>query len=631
MTKPQPPAPPRREPGLLALGLGALGVVYGDIGTSPLYAVRECFVGSHGVEVTPANILGVLSLIIWAILLVVVVKYLSFVLQADHQGEGGVFALMARTLPRQARDRERAARWITTAGLLGAGLLLGDGIITPAISVQSAVEGLEVATDALASMVIPITVVILIALFWIQRRGTGPIGAMFGPVMLLWFSTIGALGAAWVVRNPEVLWAFSPHHAVAFLGEHGLHGALVLGAVMLCITGGEALYADLGHFGRRPIRLAWFTVAMPALLLNYLGQGAMLLERGAAGARNPFYALVPAQLLYPMVILATVAAVIASQAMISGIFSLTRQAVQLGFLPRLQIVHTSGSMEGQIYLPTVNVALMVGCVVLVVVFGSSSRLAAAYGVSVIGVMAITSVLFFQFARQRWGLFAAILLGTLFLLVDLSFLSANLVKVPDGGWFPLAVGAALFTLTTTWKRGRMLLGERVRSLTMEPQPFLDDIARSKPHRVRGTAVFMTLNPDIIPLSLLHHFKHNQVLHEQVVLLTILTEHVPEVPPERRAQVKNLGAGFFQVVARCGFMESPNVPEILSQCKEAGLVVSAATTSFFLGRETLRVTGASRMVRWRASLFAFLSQNARPPGTYFGIPANRVVELGAQLEL
>ncbi len=617
---------------LARLALGALGVVYGDIGTSPLYAARECFTGQHGVAATHDNVLGIISLILWSLILAIAVKYIGFIMRADHDGEGGVFALMARIVPASSLSRATGhAWWMVVLGLAGAGLLYGDGVITPAISVQSAVEGLEVATTALEPAVIPITVAILVALFLIQRRGTGRIGAMFGPAMLLWFAAIGIIGAVWVFRAPEILWAFDPRMAVRFFAQHGIHGVVVLGAVMLCITGGEALYADMGHFGRRPITIAWYAVAFPGLLLNYLGQGALLLTRGSEATHNPFYAMIPGTLLYPMVVVATLATVIASQALISGAFSLTRQAVQLGFLPRLHIVHTSGKLEGQIYVPAVNAALMVACVTIVIAFGSSSKLAAAYGIAVTGAMAITSLLFFSFARERWGLGWAVALLVLFLFVDLSFLSANIVKIPQGGWFPLAVAAAVFAVMTTWKRGRLLLGERVRESTLPIDTFLEDIDRSKPVRVPGTAVFMTLMKDVVPVALLHHFKHNQVLHEQVVLLTIVTDHVPDVPQDGRLTVRALGCGFFQVIAHYGFMQTPNVPEIMARAEQADVHTDLSTTSFYLGRETLIVSGTSRMNRWRAELFSVLSQNARPPTMYFGIPANRVVELGAQIQL
>ncbi|MDB4927668.1 MAG: trkD [Myxococcaceae bacterium] len=639
------PSPPRpgsaHAPGerahvqgsLVTLGLGALGVVYGDIGTSPLYAVKECFAPAHGVAPTVENVLGVLSLIVWSLLLVVSVKYVSFILRADNQGEGGVLALLALVGSRpEAGDRTRARAALVVLGLFGAALLYGDGIITPAISVLSAVEGLEVATTSVHPFIVPITVVILVGLFLVQKRGTAGIGAVFGPATLVWFLCIAAAGLPWIARRPEVLGAVNPIHALRFFEAHRGHGFLLLGSVVLCITGGEALYADMGHFGRKPIRWAWYTVVFPALLLNYFGQGAVLLERGEAARANPFFGLLSGWMVYPMVAIATVATVVASQALISGAFSLTQQAVQIGYCPRVTIVHTSGSAEGQIYIPEVNRILMVSCIALVLAFRESSHLAAAYGIAVTGTMSITSLLFFRLTRQwGWALWKSVALVALFLAIDLAFLGANIVKIAEGGWFPLLMAAAVFAVMTTWKTGRRSLRRHVIANTLPTELFLADVERTKPHRVKGTAVFMTSNPDGAPPVLLHHFKHNKVLHEQVILLSVQTRHVPEVPAAERIAFKQLGQGFWQVTATYGFMETPDVIECLTLCNARGLPVDPPSASFFLGRETLLTSGRSSMARWRKVLFAVLSRNARPANMFFNIPPNRVVELGTQIEL
>ena len=628
---------PRTAGDLTRLSIGALGIVYGDIGTSPLYAVKECFAVDHpdpahvALDVTRANVLGVLSLFFWALTLVIVVKYLSYVMRADNEGEGGTFALLALLRPKQA-EKTLGGVALVLLGLFGASLLGGEGIITPAISVLGAVEGLGEATHALAPYVVWIAVAIIVGLFVIQRRGTGGVGAIFGPTMLVWFATIAALGVRWIVRRPEVLRAVNPLHAVSFMAHHGGHGFLLLGSVVLCITGGEALYADMGHFGKAPIRAAWYAVVFPALVLDYFGQGALLLERGRVP--HPFFGLVDGWARYPLVAIATCAAVIASQALISGAFSLARAAVQLGFFPRVAIVHTSGTSEGQIYVPEVNWGLLVACVVLVFAFGSSSRLAAAYGIAVTGTMAITSILFYAVARERWGwsVFAAAPLVALFLAIDLSFLSANVVKLGGGGWVPLAIGAVVFTVMTTWRRGRAILGQSFVAQTLPLDVFMADVARAKPPRVVGTAVFMTSNPAGAPPVLLHHWKHNKVLHEQVLLLSIATRHVPEVPREERVrEVEDLGHGFYKVQASYGFMQSPNALELMDLCAERGLETRRADTSYFLGRETLLITEKKGMARWRKVLFAFLSRNARPANAFFQIPPNRVVELGTQIEL
>jgi KUP system potassium uptake protein len=624
-----------RGAALAGLALGALGVVYGDIGTSPLYALRECFAGSHSVAPTPENVLGVLSLVFWAMTFVVTFKYLSVVMRADNRGEGGILALMALV----GRHETTAAgrRSLLVVGLFGAALLYGDGVITPAISVLGAVEGVSVAAPALQGLVVPAASAILVALFLFQKRGTATVGAVFGPVMLVWFAAIAVLGVRGILLDPSVLRALDPSHGAAFFARNGGHGFLVLGAVVLVITGGEALYADMGHFGKRPIRTAWLLVAMPALLLNYLGQGAMLLHDPGA-ARNPFYLLAPPWALYPLVGIATLAAIVASQALISGAFSLTRQAVQLGYSPRVTIRHTSSREIGQIFLPEVNAALAVGTVALVLGFESSSRLAAAYGIAVTGTMTITTLLFHRVARDlwRWPRWKAWPLTVLFLAVDVSFFGANLVKIEEGGWFPIVAAAGVFAILSTWKRGRDVLAAKMREAGLPLDVFLAEVARKGPPRVPGTAVFMTGNVGTAPPVLLHQLKHLKVLHERVVLVSLLTEEVPTVAEAERAQVRDLGVGFFQVIARYGFMETPDVPaltESLQRRDRAGprLELRPMETTFFLGRETLLPTGRARMARWRKRLFVVLARNAQTASAFFGLPPNRVVEMGAQIEL
>jgi KUP system potassium uptake protein len=615
------------------LALAALGVVYGDIGTSPLYTLKECLHGEHALAVTRGNVLGVLSLIFWALTFVVTIKYLLFILRADNHGEGGILALLA-LIP---EDKERKKRNVGPGMLVllvvfGAALLYGDGVITPAISVLSAMEGLEVATPSLKPVVVPVTVVILLGLFLVQRHGTAGIGRVFGPVMVLWFSMIGVLGLAQIVQTPDVLAAINPAHAVMFFVQNRGHGFLVLGSVVLSITGAEALYADMGHFGRGPIRRTWIVVVFPALLASYMGQGAHLLH-DPTSVDNPFYSIVPAPLLYPAVAIATAATVVASQALISGAYSLTQQAVQLGFFPRVTIVHTSKHTEGQIYVPEINNFLLVACVGLVLAFRSSSALAAAYGIAVTGTMSITTVVYFVVCTKtwRWPLWKAAPLAGLFLLVDLSFFCSTAVKLPDGGWFPILMAAGIFVIMTTWQTGRRHLAEIMASAMMPLELFLEDLRNTKPTRVRGSAVFMASNPNGVPVILLHHFKHNQVLHDQVVLLTVVGQHVPEVPPERRLKVEELGHGFYRVTVTYGFMQMPDIPKALRDCAQAGLTLIPERTSYYLGRETLLPSGQSRMARWRKQLFAFISRNARPATAYFGLPPNRVVELGMQVDL
>jgi KUP system potassium uptake protein len=612
------------------LTLAALGVVYGDLGTSPLYAMKECFFGEHGMQVTPDNVLGVLSLIVWSLIVVISIKYLVFVMRADNRGEGGILALTALVTPLQSHKR---GRWLLIMlGLFGTALLYGDGMITPAISVLSAVEGLTVATPLFTPYVIPITIVILIGLFAIQRRGTGGIGKIFGPVMLLWFIVLGALGIVEVVHNPGVLAAVNPWHAVTFFSRNGWHGFLVLGSVFLVLTGGEALYADMGHFGRKPIQYAWFGLVLPGLLLNYFGQGALLISDPSAAA-NPFYRLAPSWALYPMVVLSTMAAVIASQALISGAFSLTMQAVQLGYSPRVEIAHTSETERGQIYIPAINWGLMLACIGLVLGFGSSTNLAAAYGVAVTTTMVVTTLLFAVVARERWqwSLAKVVPLAGTFMLIDLAFFAANIIKIPHGGWFPLVVGAVVFTLMSTWKKGRGIVAQRLHAGTLPPELFLQDVKNNSPIRVPGTAIFMYGDPNGTPPALLHSLKHYKALHQQVVFLGVSTDEVPHVGVADRVRVEVLGQGFFRITLRYGFMDEPDVPEALKLAKADGLDLRPGHTSFFLGRETLIATKRPGMAIWREKLFALMSRNARSATSFFRIPPNRVVELGAQIEI
>lgn len=626
----------RRVPertGLAALALGALGVVYGDIGTSPLYALRSCFRGPTGVEASQENVLGVLSLIFWALILIVSVKYIAFVLRADNRGEGGILALMALAFPERERaNATRAVRLFTILGIFGAALLYGDGLITPAITVLGAVEGLEVATPVFKSYTVPLAVVILVALFSVQRVGTGGVGRVFGWVMLVWFAAIAALGISQVWRAPEVLAAISPHHGVKFLLTGGWHGFHVLGSVFLVLTGAEALYADMGHFGRKPIRLAWYGVVLPGLFMNYLGQGALVLHHPEA-ATNPFYQLAPGWALYPLVGLATCAAVIASQALISGSFSLTMQAVQLGYAPRVDIAHTSSSERGQIYIPLLNWVLMVACVGLVAVFKTSDNLAAAYGIAVVLTMLITTCLFFFTARRLWGWSLPLAGGlcAVFLAVELAFLGANLIKLGHGGAFPLAIGLLGLTLMATWKTGRARLRQRLANSLLPIGDFLKSVMASAPVRVKGTSIFLAGNPEGTPLALAHSLKHNRVLHERVILLTVVIEEVPYVEEERRVEIKDLGNSFHRVIGRYGFMEEPRVPELLALCRAHGLKVREMEATFYLSRETVIASRRPGLASWRKHLFALMARNAQSATAYFRLPPNRVVELGMQVEI
>jgi KUP system potassium uptake protein len=632
---------------LWPLTLGALGVVYGDIGTSPLYALKECVHGEHAVAITSPNILGLLSLIFYSVMLVVSLKYLTYIMKADNQGEGGILALLA-LLPESAKKKTEGRLGILSALILfGAALLYGDGIITPAVSVLGAVEGLKIATQAFQPVIVPVAVVILVALFAMQRRGTDSIGRLFGPIMLLWFLTIGGLGAYHIAHNPSVIAALNPLWAVRFFLNNGAHGYAVLGAVVLCITGGEALYADMGHFGRKPIQIAWYAGVLPALILNYFGQGALLLRASPseveAIARNPFFALVgEGPWIYPLIILATCAAVIASQALISGAYSLTRQAVQLSILPRVTIMHTSRDAEGQIYIPEVNLALAIGCVALVLVFGDSSKLAAAYGIAVTGTMGITSLAYYAVARRRWGwsVWRAGIPIALFLAIDFAFLGANLLKFFHGGFVPVAVAGAIYFCMHTWKRGRALLARYFSQATRPLDEFLAHLCEGKfvdeamPQpivRVPGVAVFLTSNPNGTPPLLLHHVRHNKALHEYVMLVTVVTEHVPRVS-QGRLELEALDCGFFRLRIRVGFMETINVARAVAVAARAfRLPLDPDKATYYLGRETILATTKGEMNVHQERVFAMMTRNAQQAPRYFGIPPERVVEIGMQVDL
>jgi KUP system potassium uptake protein len=618
---------------VVILALGALGVVYGDIGTSPLYALRSCFSPRGGVSPTHENVLGLLSLIVWSLVLIVSVKYLAFVMRADNRGEGGILALLALAFPEREKASSPRTLWLlTAAGVFGAALLYGDGLITPAITVLGAVEGLEVVTPQLKAYIIPLTIVILVALFSVQRVGTGGVGKIFGWVMLVWFITLALLGVKQIFRVPEVWLAINPAHALSFFQNNGLTGFHQLGAVFLVLTGAEALYADMGHFGKRPIRIAWFALVLPALFLNYLGQGALVLENPDASS-NPFYRLAPSWALYPLVALATAAAVIASQALISGSFSLTMQAVQLGYMPRVAIEHTSSATRGQIYIPWINWGLMIACIGLVIGFRTSDNLAAAYGIAVVLTMIITTLLLFFAARRlwKWKAWQAGALCTLFLVADLAFLGANIAKIEHGGWLPLAIGVIGFTLMSTWKTGRRRLRQRLINSLLPIEDFLKEVTNSKPLRVPGTAVFLAGNPDGTPAALTHNFKHNKIIHKRVVLLTVLTDEVPFVERERRVAVTELGEEFYRVIGRYGFMEEPNALDLLKHCKPHGLNFREMETTFFLSRETIIPSERRGLARWRKRLFALMARNAQSANAYFHLPPNRVVELGLQVEI
>lgn len=620
------PAPP------VSLAVAAMGVVYGDIGTSPLYALRECFHESHGLPTTTDNILGIISLIVWSLVLVVTVKYLLFVMKADNDGEGGMLALMALSQRTHPVNLRKGLSLVTTLGLIGVAFLYSDGIITPAISVLSAVEGLTLATDFFNPYILPITLALVALLFTIQRRGSGKIGSVFGPIMLLWFATMALLGLASLIRTPAVLQASNPFYGLAFLTHHPGTGLLVLGGVFLVLTGAEALYADMGHFGRLPIQLGWFAVALPALLLQYFGQGALLMRDPAALA-NPFYHLAPDWMLYPLIALATVATIIASQAMLSGAFSLTLQAVQLGYLPPLRITHTSAQQHGQIYFGILNWLMFVGTAGLILSFGTSSNLAAAYGLAVSGSMVITTLLMYRVARSywQWNVPAAAMAVGLFFVIDLTFFSANAQKIPHGGWVPLLLGAAIFTVMSTWARGRAIVADHLRDQFPPLVQFVNEIVPAVQGRTAGRAVFLSQHPDVTPPALLQNVRHNKVLHEQVYLLTVRTEPVPYVPSGGPLDIVPLQNNLFQVVARCGFMERPDIPRVLARLGEHGHRLPVDETTFFLSRITFLATPKPGMAIWREKLFVLMSRNTQRASSYFHLPAEQVVEIGLVLEI
>ncbi|MEP6492034.1 MAG: KUP/HAK/KT family potassium transporter [bacterium] len=636
-----PADPNYRHPGLPVLTLSALGIVFGDLGTSPLYALQEAFHGTRGVAATPDNVLGVVSLFLWALLLMVSVKYVAVLMRAGNRGEGGILALLAVLLGDHKASIRRAS-WFVGLALLGTAMLYGDGVITPAISVLSAVEGLRIAAPGFDRLVVPITIAILVGLFAVQAYGSGRVGRAFGPVLALWFVVIAVLGVRSLAQYPAALAALNPLYGVRFFGRNGTHGFLALGAVVLCLTGGEALYADMGHFGPRPIRIAWYGLAMPALVVSYLGQAALLLQHPDAADR-PFYGTVPSWALYPMVVLATAATIIASQALIAAVFSLTRQAAQLGYSPRVEVVHTSRSSIGQIYLPGLNWILLLATIAIVLVFRSSDRLAAAFGLAVSATMTITTVLFAAVARVRWQWrwWQVIVVAGAFLVADASFVVANAFKFADGGWLPLVIGAVVFVVMSTWLAGRQLLSNATRERGLPIGDFLASLGINPPHRVRGIGVFLSEEGDAVPLVLLHHLKHNQVLHETVVLLTVVTEEVPRVPVSERVRVKAFALGFHGVEAHYGFMEQPDVPDVMLRaadlCAATGDAIlkrDLGRTTYYLGRVTVMPLSAEddrRMIRWRVKLFRLLKRNERSASLYFRIPANRVVELGTRVEL
>ena len=615
---------------LAALTLGAIGVVYGDIGTSVLYAVKEVF-GSGHVPFTPDNIYGILSIFFWTLTVIVSLKYVVLVLRADNNGEGGLIAMLA--LASQAvKDKPRLRKVLLAVGIFGTSLFYGDGVITPAISVLSAVEGLEVVSPHFKQYVIPLTLVVLFCLFAVQKRGTSGIGKFFGPVTLIWFLTIAVLGVSHIVTHPEILWAMSPHHAVGFMWAHPGISFIILGAVVLCVTGAEALYADLGHFGKRPIRLAWFGVAMPALTLNYFGQGALLLAEPEA-VKNPFFMMAPDWALVPLVVMATLATVIASQALITGAFSVTKQVIQLGYLPRLNILHTSVRDTGQIYIPLVNWGLFVAIVLAVVMFRSSSNLAAAYGIAVTLDMLTTTILTFFVIRFGWGYPLALCVAAtgFFFVVDLAFFASNLLKLFQGGWFPLMIGGGVFMLMMTWKQGRSLLNDKLRADAIDLKDFLESVFLSPPTRVDGTAVFLTAEPGAVPNALLHNLKHNKVLHRQNLFVTVRNHEVPWIGRDKRLQVEPLGHDCWQVVVQYGFKDDPDIPSALHQLRVQGCDVEPMTTSYFLSRDTIIPTIGSGMAPWREKLFAQMHHNASGAADFLHLPSNAVVELGSKIEI
>ncbi len=616
---------------LVTLSLAALGVVFGDIGTSPLYAIRECFHGEFSIPVTTPNVLGVLSLLIWALLLIVTLKYLTFIMKADNEGEGGILALTALIISHSKKNKSE--RWILVSlGLFGAALLYGDGMITPSISVLSAVEGIQIIAPSFGPLVIPVTIVILAGLFLFQHNGTAKVGAFFGPIILLWFTSIGLCGLVEIVKYPAILKAVFPWYGLEFLVNNHAKGFLVLGAVFLAVTGAEALYADMGHFGRRPIRLTWSLLVLPALLLNYFGQGAVLLSQPSM-SYNPFYALVPSWGVIPMVILATLATIIASQALITGVFSLTQQGIQLGYIPRLTVRHTSASHIGQIYVPAANWALMFSTIALVAGFGSSSKLASAYGVAVTATMLISAVLFYYVARDLWNwnrLGLNLLMG-MFMLIDLSFFGASMSKLFHGAWFPLVIGFALFTLMLTWKNGRKLLQKQIADRTLTIGEFVESLAIQQPQRVKGQAIYLTANPDVVPMALLHNMRHNKILHSEVGLLNFSTERTPRVPNSKKVEVIQLNYGMYKIIARYGFMEYPNIRQVLALANQQGMHFRTDAISYFLNREKIVTGMKSKMSVWRKKLFALMARNALSATSYYDLPSGQVIEIGVQVQI
>lgn len=620
--------PKRNLPGLV---VAAIGVVFGDIGTSPLYTIKEVFGGPHAVPLSADNVLGILSLIFWALIIVVSIKYVALIMRANNKGEGGILALTALALRTQKRG-SRGRLIVVVLGLFGAALFYGDGVITPAITVLSAVEGISVVTPALEHYILPIALVILVALFSIQRFGTARVGLTFGPIICVWFLTLGALGISEIAANPSVLAAMNPIYAVDFMRAQRLAGVLALGAVVLAITGAEALYADMGHFGLKPIRVAWYGLALPCLLLNYFGQGALVIAKPEA-VSNPFYLIAPQWGLVPLVVLATVAAIIASQAVISGAYSLTKQAVQFGYLPRMSIEHTSEAERGQVYIPFINWMMLSVVVALVLGFQSSSRLASAYGINVTAMMLIALALatLVVLRLAKWNFWLVAVGATLLFAVDFAFFSATSVKILQGGWFPIVLGLAAASIMMTWKRGREMLGERMKDYCPPLRPFLENLIQFPPLRVKGTAVFMNSSTSTVPSAMLHNLRHNKVLHERVVFLTVRTRDEPYVEHDEQARIEDLGGGFWRVIAYYGFMETPNIPRLLELCTEKGMPFEMAETSFFLGRESLLVIGLPGMAVWRERLYSFMQRNATRATDFFQIPPSRVVELGTQVEI
>ena len=620
-----------KKSGIAVLTLGAIGVVYGDIGTSPLYTMKEVFAPAHGIAVSPANVIGVVSLILWCLIVIISLKYVTLVLKADNRGEGGIMALTALAL-KSVTKNSRFYYPVMLMGMIGAGLFFGDGVITPAITVLSSIEGIEVATPAFKPYVIPVTLAVLAGLYWVQHRGTGGIGKWFGPIVLVWFSTLAGMGLVNIVENTEILAAFNPLYAFNFLRQNGWFAFVALGAVVLALTGAEALYADMGHFGRKPVRLAWFSVVFPALALNYLGQGAMLLSNPAA-ASNPFFNQLGAWSIYPLVALSTIAAVVASQATISGAFSVAQQAISLGFLPRMQILHTSDQEKGQIYIPLVNWLQFAAVVFAVVAFGSSTNLASAYGIAATATMLTTTLLTFFVVRYGWhySTFVAVAATCFFLVFDITLFASTSLKIVSGGWFTLVISAVMVTIMLTWRKGRELVFDNLKAHLIPLSEFLGGLFASPPHRVPGTAVFFRSEGDGVPHAMLHNLLHNKVLHERVIFLTVVSTDIPHVPDADRITVTELGHACFQVDVAYGFTDSRNVPAALAMCAEHGLVVEAMETSYFIARQTVIATPGAGMAMWRESLYASMAKNARDAADYFKLPTNRVIELGTQVEI